>query len=554
MRRHRNYSCIDTVNLNYKTMKNYRYILAFLCIGMFASIPLSAQDWEGGLFLGVANYEGDLVVPAFTPREANYGVGLVIRNNLTRRMAIRGNLLFGKLDGADANWDEPAFRQRRNFSFETTITELSVNFEYSPFVDNEWLDSDGKFMKKITPYGFAGIGVAFWDPTTNYNISEMGAAPFGTTIQRIDEDRNSDFSTTAFTIPIGGGVKADITDKIIAGLEFGMRFPFTDYLDGVSVAANPDQDDWYWFAGATVTFRIQEDQKKEDPLPMITDTDQDGVPDNIDQCPDTPGKDMFDGCPDTDGDMLADKDDRCPEVAGTIHGCPDTDGDGLADIEDDCPNEKGLMVDKGCPKVDGDSDGDGVADSIDECPNAAGPVNLKGCPDSDRDGIADKYDACPNAAGKSIFSGCPDTDNDGIPDSKDSCPALAGAASNNGCPGITVADREILDLAVKNVRFETGKDILKPESYIVLDKVMDLMRKYQEYSLSIAGYTDNVGNSRSNLRLSEKRAEACYNYLVGKGISPSRLTFRGYGEVNPVADNSTSEGRRVNRRVEFDLY
>jgi len=156
------------------------------------------------------------------------------------------------LDGRDDNWDEPAFRQRRAFSFETTITELSLQFEYSPFAGNEWVDSDGKFIKKISPYGFAGIGVAFWDPTTDYNIGADGAAPFGTSIARIDADRDSDFGTTAFTIPIGAGVKYDITEKIIGGLEFGIRIPFTDYLDGVSIAANPDRDDWYWFAGATV--------------------------------------------------------------------------------------------------------------------------------------------------------------------------------------------------------------------------------------------------------------------------------------------------------------
>lgn len=535
-------------------MKKYRYILAIFCLGFLSYQPINAQDWEGGLFIGVANYQGDLVVPTFTLNELNYGVGLVIRNNINRKVALRGNLLFGKLGGRDDNWTEPAFRQQRDFSFETTLTELSINFEYSPFGHKDWVDAEGKFIKQLNPYGFVGIGVAFWDPTTDYNVSEDGVAPFGTTIARINEDRDSDFSTAAFTVPIGGGLKYDFTEKIIGGLEFGIRVPFTDYLDGVSIAANPDEDDWYWFAGATVTFRIQEDEKKEDPLPMITDSDEDGIPDNIDQCPDTPGKDMFDGCPDRDNDMLADKDDRCPDEPGTIYGCPDTDGDGLADIEDACPNEKGLMVDKGCPKVDGDADMDGVADSIDECPNVAGPVNLKGCPDSDRDGVADRYDACPNSAGKSVFSGCPDTDNDGIPDSKDSCPALAGSASNNGCPGITVADREILDLAVRNIRFETGRNILKGESYVVLDKVVDLMRKYQEYSLSISGYSDNVGDSRSNLRLSEKRAESCYEYLISKGISASRLTFRGYGEVNPVASNSTAEGRRANRRVEFDLY
>ena len=527
------------------------FILFALTLGNF---QLQAQDWEGGLFLGFTNYQGDLVDPVFTLKDMNYGAGLVIRHNLTRKMALRGNLLFGKIDGRDDNWSEPAFRQIRNFEFESPITELSMTFEYSPFSGNDWVDGEGKFIKKLSPYGFAGLGVTFWDPDTDFNLSDDGSLPPGATQAEIDEDRNSDFSTTALVIPVGAGVKYDLTDKIIGGLEFGLRFPFTDYLDGVSQTANPDRDDWFWFAGATLTFRINEDEKKEDPLPMISDSDEDGVPDNIDVCPNTPGLDLFDGCPDTDGDMLADKDDKCPDVAGTVNGCPDTDGDGLADVEDDCPNEVGLMIDKGCPKIDGDSDMDGVADSIDECPNAAGPVSLKGCPDTDGDGIANRYDACPNAAGKSIFSGCPDTDGDGIPDSKDSCPALAGSASNSGCPGITVADRQILDLAVKNVRFETGKDILKSESYIVLDQVTDLMLKYSEYSLRISGYTDNVGDSRSNLRLSEKRSESCYNYLISKGISPTRLTFRGYGEANPVADNGTREGRRINRRVEFDLY
>ena len=73
--------------------------MTFLCLGFLVSQPLSAQDWEGGLFVGLANYEGDLVVPAFTLREVNYGVGLVIRNNLTRRIALRGNLLFGRSPG-----------------------------------------------------------------------------------------------------------------------------------------------------------------------------------------------------------------------------------------------------------------------------------------------------------------------------------------------------------------------------------------------------------------------------------------------------------------------
>jgi len=160
-------------------------------------MKLTAQDWEGGLFIGATNYQGDLVVPSFTLREMNYGAGLVIRHNMNRKMAIRGNLLFGKIDGRDDNWTEPDWRQRRNFSFESPITELSLKFEYSPLAGDDWVDSEGKFIKKITPYGFAGLGVAFWDPATDYNMPDDGGPPYGTTLAEIDADQNSDFGTTA---------------------------------------------------------------------------------------------------------------------------------------------------------------------------------------------------------------------------------------------------------------------------------------------------------------------------------------------------------------------
>ena len=103
------------------------------------------------------------------------------------------------------------------------------------------------------------------------------------------------------------------------------------------------------------------------------------------------------GKQDRDNDGVADKDDKCPDVAGKpeLNGCPDADGDGITDAEDSCPDVFGLKEFNGCP----DTDGDGIADKDDECPEVAGKPELKGCPDADNDGIADKDDKCPQQAG-----------------------------------------------------------------------------------------------------------------------------------------------------------
>lgn len=280
------------------------------------------------------------------------------------------------------------------------------------------------------------------------------------------------------------------------------------------------------------------------------DTDNDGVADKDDQCPEVAG--TLRGCPDTDGDGIADKDDQCPTEKGIadLNGCPDKDGDGIADRFDECPDEAGSPANKGCPIKD--RDGDGIADEMDACPDAAGPAATMGCPDRDGDGIADKDDRCPDLAGQ--YVGCPDTDSDGLVDPDDSCPTVAGPIKNKGCPEVKKEDQDVLNFAMRAVQFETGKATLKAESSQILDQVVDIMERYAGYSLSIAGHTDNVGDDRSNKVLSEERAKACYQYLIAKGVNPNRLNYAGYGESQPVASNKTSEGRRLNRRVEFNLY
>jgi len=102
------------------------------------------------------------------------------------------------------------------------------------------------------------------------------------------------------------------------------------------------------------------------------------------------------------------------------------------------------------------------------------------------------------------------------------------------------------------VMFKTGKAELLPASHGRLDEVADALQKTQR-TLIIEGHTDSRGGDSLNQRLSEKRAEAVKDYLVSRGVDESRVQVRGAGKSRPIADNSSAEGRALNRRVEIVL-
>lgn len=108
-------------------------------------------------------------------------------------------------------------------------------------------------------------------------------------------------------------------------------------------------------------------------------------------------------------------------------------------------------------------------------------------------------------------------------------------------------------VVMRNVFFETDKYNLLPRSRTELDHLAKLLEKNPGISIEVAGHTDNVGSAEYNQELSEQRARTVYEYLVEKGISEDRLTYKGYGLERPVADNDTEEGRAQNRRTEFTV-
>jgi len=161
-----------------------------------------------------------------------------------------------------------------------------------------------------------------------------------------------------------------------------------------------------------------------------------------------------------------------------------------------------------------------------------------------------------------------DTDGDGVSDFFDKCPGTAQGVKvdGGGCDlpkdttppktivqQITEEDRRLVREAIQNLEFATGKASIKPSSFPSLNRVAELL-KNKNFSLKLAGHTDNVGRDDNNMRLSKDRAESVKQYLVSQGANPSRIEATGYGETQPIASNKTAAGRQKNRRVEFTLY
>ena len=109
------------------------------------------------------------------------------------------------------------------------------------------------------------------------------------------------------------------------------------------------------------------------------------------------------------------------------------------------------------------------------------------------------------------------------------------------------------NITLRNVFFNTGKWDVKTDSYAELDRLVALLSDIPSLKIEISGHTDNVGSESFNELLSQRRADAVVNYLLGKGVAKNRLSAKGYGQSMPVNSNETAEGRALNRRTEFEI-
>jgi len=117
-----------------------------------------------------------------------------------------------------------------------------------------------------------------------------------------------------------------------------------------------------------------------------------------------------------------------------------------------------------------------------------------------------------------------------------------------------IRDGDYIQLQMpSSITFDTGQSIIKPAFRPVLDDISNTLSQYESTIVHIAGHTDSVGTEASNQRLSENRANSVRSYMITRRVIPERILTTGYGELMPIADNSTEYGRQQNRRVEITL-
>ena len=509
-------------------MKNFLpLVLLTLPLWAFAQTPF---QWDFGGGLGITSYQGDLDALTVNAgfREIHFSATAYLRRNLNNNFTARLNLLAGKLAGDDGNFSEPEWRPRRGIYFESPLIEFTALAEYYPLGMYPKNGKSTKARRAVAPYVLVGFGGAYANPTVFWNDANGN--------EEIDPDRaqlDKDAKTQKihFVTPLGLGFRFLLKDHSTFGLEAALRPTYSDYLDGVSQAGNPDENDWFFTAQIGFSYPFGKNKRNK----PVAKTDE----------PKSTPKQKEKAFVDSDKDGIADFDDDCPLVPGlkSLKGCPDKDGDGVSDKEDLCSEQPGPVELKGCP----DSDDDGIPDKDDKCPDVPGQAAYRGCmpADQDEDGIADKEDLCPEAAGPVELKGCPDGDGDGIADKDDKCPEVAGIASQKGCPALPPPDKAIYFRAAQDNWYKTSDE--------TIGEVVDILKNDLSLKAIIGGHTDESGEAASG-NLSESRAKKVYDYLVSKGISTARLQFVGLGSTQPVNEKLLSDdpllNQQLRRRVE----
>ena len=398
---------------------------ALLTLFLFLPIFLFAQSKvEFGIGLGASNHLSDTQSESLYLAGTAFAYDIHVRYPINPSFALKVNYFNTRLSGDEKRFDIP-WRKARGFQYNDKLQEIGLGFEWDILGKMYSHRQDSTFHRRLSPYIFAGTAVNIIGFKVDYNVKD-GLNPV-TSIDLINKDI-SDRKTISLAVPVGGGLRFDLTPKICLNIEASLRKTNSDYLDGISFAGNPLKKDWYCSALVGLNYSL-----------LAPDSDHDGVPNRKDMCPNEAGSRSAKGCPDKDEDGIADKDDRCPSEYGleNLAGCADQDDDGIADEDDICPDTPGEKTLGGCP----DSDKDGVVDALDKCPDV--PGKAKGCPDGDKDGVADKDDFCPEVYGKVM--GCPDSDKDGVADKDDRCPDVFGVKANSGCPNVDADGDGVVD-------------------------------------------------------------------------------------------------------------
>ncbi|MGA9117021.1 MAG: OmpA family protein, partial [Bacteroidota bacterium] len=398
----------------------------------------------------------------------------------------------------------------KGLTYRTQIFPIDYRLVWNPLPES-W----------FSPYLYAGAGILRFDaelPPPNPTPGEKtsGWAPFfpgGVGIQILTMDN--------VALEFTGGYNYTLKDNLNAVVA-GPKDQYVTFTGGLTVvgespSADPDGD------GLT-----NREEKELGTDRKSADSDADGLSDGeeVKQYSTNPLK------PDSDGDGLADGAEV--KTHRTDPNATDTDGDTLGDGAE-------VNTHKTDPTRH-DTDGDGLADGAELNLHKTDPLKA----DTDGDTLSDAEEV--NTHRTDPLK--PDTDGGTVADAVE-----IGRGTNPLDPADDVKEEIKVEvgkaIVLDGIVFETGKAVITPESEALLEKAYNTLFQNPEIEVEIHGYTDNTGRKATNQRLSEARAEAVKTWLVARGIAAGRIGVRGFGPENPVAPNTTKEGRQQNRRIEF---
>ena len=386
-------------------------------------------------------------------------LSFTLRREITYHLSLGGNVAYGWNSDKDSD------------DYRTNLLPIDLNLIYM-FIPKG----------KVSPYLSAGAGVVRWSTVFR---------PKGVTIEKEVDP----------AFGVAGGVEIFLTETMALDLGAKFRYMLTDdkdligssWTDGMIGPEGPASNDKFlWYFGIGLTWY--------------------------------PGK-----CKDSDNDGVCDKYDKCPDTPPCC-----------------------IVDEFGCPK---DSDGDGVCDGCDKCPDTpkCAVVDANGCPkDSDGDGVYDGCDKCPGTPKCAVVdaNGCPkDEDGDGVPDGCDECPGTPKGVEVDevGCPKCDLSKLE-------GITFRFDKSDIIPEPNPILDMAVDIIKSCtMTKKIEIDGHTDWIGSDAYNMKLGMRRAESVKKYLVDHGVPETELVTKSFGESKPITTNETTEGRAMNRRIEFHI-
>jgi outer membrane protein OmpA-like peptidoglycan-associated protein len=460
------------------------------------------------------------------------------------RIGIGGGFLIGSTEKTDDKASEAVrFFLRHNIDdyIDGDLTGTIGGIKATDYQADLWL-AEYKLLYKLCPcdpwepYIGGGFGLGYYFAHHTFRASAF------------------DKSGYVGYIPLTIGVEYALAD----GIQFDLNGSFNYSLSDVIVtnkrlnSAGGGLNDAWWgiFASLSSTIFSGDNDADNDGLlrsieeqlgtdPNNADTDGDGLTDGeeVNTYHTNPLK------VDSDGDNLPDKDEIT--VNKTNPNRADTDGDGLSD------GDEILKYSTDPLKVD--TDGDGLSDGDEVTKTKTDPLKA----DTDGDGLSDKDEIAQYKTDPLKV----DTDGDGISDGLEVKNTTNPLDPNDPkkpevkqpeAPAPVAFKAEVgKAIVLEGVVFKTGSAIVTSASDEILTSAKKTLEENLEIEVQIQGFTDNVGKPSTNLKLSQKRADAVKAWLVKGGIAASRITAKGFGDKNPIGDNSTPEGRQKNRRIEF---